>query len=408
MQQDSPQLNIQQSEDQLLRSVRAVMRVEEVTHGSPGDDFVVRFRGKILGDSEAAYERLNPVFSKQGMTLLFREEDSEHFVQGIPELEKPKPSNPSINVLLFILTLFSVLTAGVLYSLEDIAIIEERGLILGILSQIPIGIPFAFSLLSILLAHEFGHYLAARYHKVPVSLPYFLPFPVSLFGTLGAFIKLKAPPRNRNAILDIGIAGPLAGMAVAIPILFLGLVLSEVKPLPPTAFAMQGTTLEGNSLLYLGAKFIVTGQLLPAPADYAGLNPVLYWIRYFFLGLPTPIGGTDILLHPIAWAGWAGLLVTALNLIPAGQLDGGHVMYVLLGQKVRRTWPFIVVLLIGLGVVWSGWYLWAAMIFFMGRTHVQPLNEITPLDNRRKWIAIFGLLVFILVFTPVPLRSFLN
>jgi membrane-associated protease RseP (regulator of RpoE activity) len=395
-------------EDRLLSSVRSVMRVDEVTYGRPEDGFIAKFRGQLLGDSEQAYERLEPSFSSNGLTLLFRRDDDEHIILGIKGIEKPKPSNPLINLALFGFTLVTVLFAGVLYGLEDDSLFQEHGLILGALLQLPRGIPFAASLLAILLAHEFGHYLAARYHKTPVTLPYFLPFPGSLFGTLGAFIRLKSLPKNRKVILDIGIAGPLAGLVVAVPILILGLFLSEVHSLPLNAFDMRNSTLEGNSILYLAAKFLVTGEFLPAPIDYGGLGPVLYWVRYFFLGTPTPFGARDVLLHPVAWAGWAGLLVTALNLIPAGQLDGGHIMYVLLGKNVRRLWPIIVVTLLALGTVWSGWYLWAGMIFFLGRVHIQPLDDITPLDSQRKALAIFGLIVFLLVFTPIPLKSFIG
>jgi membrane-associated protease RseP (regulator of RpoE activity) len=153
-------------------------------------------------------------------------------------------------------------------------------------------------------------------------------------------------------------------------------------------------------------KFIVFGQWLPEPQNFQGIAPIIYWFRYFFTGRPVPFGGVDVLLHPIAWAGWAGLLVTALNLIPAGQLDGGHVLFVLVGQKARAVVPFILVFLLVLGTVWSGWWLWAFLIFFLGRVFAEPLDQITPLDGRRKAVAIFGLLVFFLVFTPVPLSMF--
>jgi len=273
-----------------------------------------------------------------------------------------------------------------------------------VLRSIPAGAPFALGLMAILLAHEFGHYFAARYHKTAVSLPYFLPFPGSTFGTMGAFEQLKEPPRNRRVLLDIGLAGPLAGLVVALPVLLIGLALSSIERLPASSAAAVGAGLEGNSLLYLAAKYAVTGELLPAPDSYGGVAPVVYWARYLLLGLPLPFGARDVILHPLAWAGWAGLLVTALNLIPAGQLDGGHLLYVLLGRRAARIVPFIVVALAGLGVVWSGWWLWAALIYFLGRKHAQPLDEITPLDPRRRAFAVLGLVIFVLVFTPVLLR----
>jgi membrane-associated protease RseP (regulator of RpoE activity) len=218
---------------------------------------------------------------------------------------------------------------------------------------------------------------------------------------MGAFIQLKEPPKNKRILLDIGIAGPLAGLVVVIPILLYGLSLSSIDRL---ALAPgQGLQLEGNSILYLLSKYAVFGQLLPAPASYDGLSPLLYWVRYFFTGQPLPMGGTDVLLHPVAWAGWAGLLVTALNLIPAGQLDGGHIMYVLVGKRMRVFLPFILIALFLLGLVWSGWWLWALLLLLLGRLHAEPLDQITSLDPGRRSIAILGLIIFVLVFTPVPL-----
>jgi Zn-dependent protease len=390
----------------LLPAVRQVMSVHEVTTGGAQQGFAARFRGRFFVDTEQAYNTLEPTFSREEVLLVTRSEGEEHVVLAMPGLIRPKASNPWINVLLFLLTLLSMLMAGVLYGYEGPVEVSLGQLLLNILNQLPRGLPFAVSLLAILLAHEFGHYLAARYHNTAVTLPYFLPFPGSPFGTLGAFIQLKQPPRNRKALLDIGLAGPLAGLIVAIPILLYGLSLSEIGTLPTRPLEALGQGLEGNSILYLGAKYLITGELLPAPVDYGGVSPVLYWIRYIFIGLPIPFGGRDVMLHPIAWAGWAGLLVTALNLIPAGQLDGGHALYVLLGRRAARVWPVIVVALILLGLVWPGWYLWAGLIFFLGRTYAQPLDEVTSIDGRRKALAVFGLVLFVLIFMPVPVRGF--
>jgi membrane-associated protease RseP (regulator of RpoE activity) len=304
------------------------------------------------------------------------------------------------------LTLLSVLLAGTMYGYQGPVPENMSELFLFSIREIDRGIPFAASMLAILLAHEFGHYLAARYHKTAVSLPYFIPFPFSPLGTLGAAIRLKEPPKNKRVLLDIGLAGPLAGLVVAIPILIVGLSLSEMGTLPLTPEGWQNTSLEGNSVLYLALKYLVKGRLLPAPVDYGGVEPILYWVRYFFIGLPLPSGGLDVLMHPLAWSGWAGLLVTALNLIPAGQLDGGHIIYVLFGRRAVKLVPFIIVALVILSIFWWGWLLWAGLIFFLGRIYAQPLDDITPLDSRRKALAIFGLIVFVLVFTPIPLMGF--
>ncbi|MDI6814413.1 MAG: site-2 protease family protein, partial [Desulfitobacteriaceae bacterium] len=333
----------------------------------------------------------------------------QHAVYLVPLLTDAKPSRMGLNLILFILTVLSVIIAGVLYSLGGQELpVNPRGFadwLLAIRASLSNGIAFAASLLAILLAHEFGHYLVGRAHGEQVTLPYFLPFPFSAFGTLGAFINMKAPPKNKRALLDISLAGPLAGLAVAFPILILGLSLSKISVLPSSPHSGVGIQVEGNSILYLFAKWIVYGKLLPQPISYGGLPEWLYWLRYIFTGRPFPYGGTDVLLHPVAWAGWAGLLVTSLNLIPAGQLDGGHVTYVLLGKKAPRLLPLVLGALVLLGLFWNGWWIWAVLVFTLGRQYAEPLDQITELDATRRAVAYFAILLFILVFIPVPLLS---
>jgi membrane-associated protease RseP (regulator of RpoE activity) len=331
---------------------------------------------------------------------------------GVDGLVRPGPSDSRINIALFVITFLSVIYTGVVFANVSTysATVPQPNLSTtqGVISFILGGLPFGLALMAILLAHEFGHYLAARHHKTSVTLPYFLPLPppLSPLGTLGAFIRLKSLPKNRKHLLDIGLAGPLAGFVVAVPILLVGIYLSKVMPLPAGPSSAGQMMMEGNSLLYLAAKYVIKGQLLPAPVSFGGLAPVMYWLRYFFSGSPIPYGGQDIIIHPLAWAGWAGLLVTALNLLPAGQLDGGHLVYVLFGRKVSLAWPIIVVALVGMGFIWSGWWIWAALVFFLGRTHAEPLDEITPLDPGRRLLALLGLAIFVLTFTPVPLVLF--
>jgi membrane-associated protease RseP (regulator of RpoE activity) len=186
---------------------------------------------------------------------------------------------------------------------------------------------------------------------------------------------MKAPVTNRRVMLDIGAAGPIAGFVVAIPVLILGLSLSQIEPLPLD----KPYSMEGNSLIYLLVKYAVFGRWLPS-------------------------NGVDVFIHPVAFAGWVGLLVTSLNLLPVGQLDGGHILYSLLGDQARRfTWPIILILvLLGL-VAWPGWFMWAFLVFLFGQGHPGPLDGITRLDTRRKVVAVAVLLVFVLTFTPVPL-----
>lgn len=391
-------------DDSLTPLVKQIMRVEDVTWGQDQEKYIVRYRGTILGDISSAYDKLATNLRDKDITPLFRKEEGHHAVVLIKGVVRPTASNPWINLLLFVATVLSVVFIGSILHYSPPNSNDFAVLLPSILHALGLGLSFALSLLAILVAHEFGHYLAARHHGTAVTLPYFIPMPLPPFGTMGAFIRLKEPPKNKRILLDIGIAGPLAGLVVAIPILFLGLYLSNLDRLPLTAAA--GVSLEGNSILYLLAKYIVFGQWLPHPGSYGGLNPLLYWIRYFFTGMPVPFGGTDVMLHPVAWAGWAGLLVTALNLIPAGQLDGGHVLYVLFGGKAKLLLPFILTALVVLGTVWPGWWLWAFLIFLLGRVYAEPLDQITTLDTNRRAVALLGLVIFILVFTPVPLSIF--
>jgi membrane-associated protease RseP (regulator of RpoE activity) len=390
--------------DSLNTMIMRHLQVDDITWGEGPRDFIVRYRGKLYSeDTETAYNQLTEALKPMGITPLFQWDDNRHAIILVSGKPTPRPSNSWINLILFLVTLISVILAGAIYTYEGSPDESTITILLNILTQLWRGIPFAIALLAILSAHEFGHYIAGRFHKTAVTLPYFIPFPLSPLGTMGAFINMKEPPKNKRILLDIGIAGPLAGLIVAIPILLLGLSLSKVEPLPINPPDGQILQLEGNSILYLLSKFLVFNQLLPSPASYGAIPPLLYWIRYFFTGQPVPLGGVDVMLHPIAWAGWAGILVTALNLLPVGQLDGGHIAYVLLGRKTKTMFYIILFAVVLLGIFWSGWWLWAVLLVVFGRSHAEPLDQITTLDSKRKALAILTLVVFILVFTPVPL-----
>jgi hypothetical protein len=391
--------------DTLTPLVRRVMQIESTTWGTQKQKFLVRYQGDLVLDSETAYDQLAAALRPHQVTPLFRVESERHTILLLEGIIEPKPSNPVVNLVLLVLTILSVLLAGALYDYSGPVSDDAFVMIQYVLANLWQGWPFAVSLLAILLAHEFGHYLAARYHKSAVTLPYFIPFPMSVFGTMGAFIRLKSPPKNKNILHDIGAAGPYAGLVIAIPVLIYGLYTSDLNVLPKEL--VQGQGFEGNSIFYLLTKFAVFGEWLPRPESYQGISPIFYWIRYFFTGSPLPSGGLDVTLNQVAWAGWAGLLVTALNLIPAGQLDGGHLLYVLFGRNARKLVPVILAVLFFLGFVWLGWWLWAGIIFFMGRFHAEPLDQITPLEPRRKYVAAFGLVLFVLLFMPVPLITVL-
>ncbi len=377
------------------------MAIDHLIRGGSQDDFVMRFIGDLTQPSEAAYDHLSNSLSPSQITAWFRSVDDKVEVTLRKTIIRAEPPKRYINYLLFLVTFISILFAGILtvYDGPD----TTNFVLIWSYSKLHLGEAFAFaiSLLSILTAHEFGHYFAARYHNTKVTLPFFVPFPLSPFGTMGAFIQLLEPPKNKKVLLDIGLAGPLAGLLVTVPVLIIGLSLSAVDQLPavlPDQFAF-----EGNSLFYLALKYLIHGKWLPEPASFGGVLPILYWVRYFFTGYPIPAGGLDVIIHPVAWAGWAGLLVTSLNLIPAGQFDGGHLIYSLYGKKLKWLRPLTLVILVILGFLWPGWWVWAFMILLLGNRFAEPLDEITQLDPTRKIIARLGLVIFFLIFMPIPL-----
>lgn len=264
------------------------------------------------------------------------------------------------------------------------------------------GPSFAATLMGILLCHELGHYLTGRRRGVDVSLPYFIPMPPQFtFGTLGAVIGMRKPISDRNALFDVGAAGPVAGLVVAIPLLVVGLVLSPLGPTKPDDM------IEGNSVLYALLKYAVFGRWLPSD-------------------------GVDVQLHPMAFAGWVGLLITMINLMPVGQLDGGHVARAALGESHERWSARLHLALPGVGLVVGGvmfalavraghgvldglwyahygvapWLVWAALLLWMrsraGEYH-PPVGE-APLDPRRRRYALAMLVIFFLIATPVPFR----
>jgi membrane-associated protease RseP (regulator of RpoE activity) len=383
--------------DQFTPIVSRYLRIDKQDWGDEKKRYLVHYTGQLFSqDSAAAYDQLAEALRPLHVTPLFRVEKNRQAIILINGTIQLKPTKIWGNVVFFGLTVVSVLFVGATYGTGVVSLPNTLNSWINFIIS---GWPYAVALLAILVCHEFGHYLAGRYHKTIVTLPFFIPIPIG-FGTLGAFIQLKEPPKNRRILLDIGIAGPLAGLVVAIPFLIYGLIHSPLEQLPTQLSLLPG--LEGNSILYLLLKFITKGLLLPHPATYGSVNPIFYWISYFFTGRPLPAGGMDVALNPIAWAGWVGLLVTSLNLIPAGQLDGGHIMYVLLGKRTSTLLPFILVSLVLLSFFYQGWLLWAFLILLLGRFHAEPLDEITPLDPKRRLLAIFGIIVFILVFIPIP------
>ncbi|ASJ03132.1 metalloprotease [Thermococcus profundus] len=288
-----------------------------------------------------------------------------------------KPDNPKIGIVLFLLTLLSTLWAGYVLAIGHIATLDHYG-IPGYKNPYVTAVAFSLSVLAILGTHEMGHKIAATLHNVKSTFPYFIPFP-NLLGTLGAVIRVKSPVPTKNAAIDLGVSGPLAGIIVAIPVTAIGLRLSVV--VPSSAVPQTGKGL------------------------YMGTNLLFTLIERLVLGLNGSSGDYVVFLHPVAIAGWVGILVTFLNLIPAVQLDGGHIARAFLGEKTHRYFTFAIALgLILLSYLWSGWLIWGLLVLFIGSAgNPGALDEVTPASPGRKVLAILAALLFILCATPVPL-----
>lgn len=277
-------------------------------------------------------------------------------------LEKPKALVP---IILFIITLITTTTSGALY--EGINPIKDP---MGLIK----GLPFSASLLLILGTHELGHYFASRSHRVVTTLPYFIPGPpfFLMIGTFGAVIRIKSPIETKKALVDIGAAGPLAGFAVAIIVVFIGLQLSWIIPVPEGVINVN----LGSSLMFSFIEHLVFGQVAE---------------------------GYDVFLHPVAFAGWIGMLVTCLNLLPIGQLDGGHILYAIFNKQHRTVSIMTICTLLAFGTLaWKGWLVWGVLVTIIGIWHPPTLDYDMPLDPRRKVVGLVTLLVFILTFTPTP------
>ena len=256
------------------------------------------------------------------------------------------------------------------------------------MAELSAGLPFGLTFVGILLAHELGHYFTARRHDVAVSLPYFIPFPpyFSLVGTLGAFIRIRSRIPRRSVLFDIGIAGPVASFLLSLPVLLVGLRLSHVVP-------------GDEGRLY---PFLV--EFLSEPV-WIGSSALLQAAAT--LAVPGFESGSAVLLHPLAFAGWLGIFVTALNLLPLGQLDGGHILYALVGPRQRAIGTAFLLLLLPLGFVWWGWWIWGGVVLFLGRgrvAHPPVAQEDEPLGRGRAILGWASLALLLVSFSPAPLR----
>ncbi len=316
------------------------------------------------------YDALQQRAHAAGLTVYVRGTNQPNeleliYMAGLPPATTTRPF---LALGLLLATILSCLAAGALYQGVDIVQFPW---------QIAAGIPFAATILGILATHELGHYLVGKRWDAPVSLPYFIPLPppLSFTGTMGAVIIQREPMRNRRVLFDVGLAGPIAGLCVAVPLLFYGLSISTVAP-PPTGGYMQ----EGNSAFYLLAKLIMFGKILPAD-------------------------NLDVQLSDVAFAAWIGLLVTMFNLLPIGQLDGGHVAYAVFGRYAHYVAYGAIAFCVLLGVfVDNTWLVWGVIATFANPRHPAPYDDVTPIGLWRILMACLTFVVLLFLLTPVPIR----
>jgi len=280
-----------------------------------------------------------------------------------PQPPRQRP-NYYTHIMLFLMTLVTTVVAGMVW--EGLHPIEQ-------ISQFYRGLPYALTLLTILFFHEMGHYLTARYYGMDVTLPYFLPAPPPLIiGTFGAFIRMKSPARNRRALLYIGAAGPIAGFCVALPAMIYAYATASVVP------------------------------VTPSPGSFSLAEPLL--LQFIGRAILGPIQeGHAIHLSSVGLAAWFGIFVTVLNLLPMGQLDGGHIIYAMLGPYARYVSWAVVCLLLVLGFFFLGWFVWAVLGWLTSRRPQLVLDPSTPLDRRSFVIAGIALVIFVLCFMPIPI-----
>ncbi len=372
----APASDAEPTEDKAVRADPALVRsVEDIfkplSQYASGEMTIVE--GRLLTAPDNAYPVLKERFTNAGFKTYLQEDDAGRTLLILAPLlsqpEKTKSALPWLNFVLFVATLLTTTWAGAAHQGVDIWAEPQK---------FAVGLPYALALMLILGFHELGHYFTARVHGMKVTLPYFIPVPFAL-GTFGAFIQMKSSTENRRALFDVGVSGPLAGLVIAIPALLIGLKYSTIVMGSAEVGIMEGGASVGSSVLFaLLAKLALEGAITE---------------------------GHQLILHPLAFAGWLGLLVTALNLLPIGQLDGGHIAHALFGRKKGDTIGTVALFslfLLGL-FVWSGFLMWAIIAFFIaGTKSAPPLNDLSPLDSRRVAIGAFAFILLFLILMPVP------
>jgi len=355
----------------LSRGLEDLFRAKE--HEARG--LILRWGGDLLVTPGHALPIIEARFKPYGYTPFLRRAGGLTWIEAVPLAAVVSRRRPVVNLVLFLLTAVSTFAAGAL-PIGAIPFVNFDPLTNPV--HVLHGIAFAGTLLAILVTHEFGHYFTARSYGASVSLPYFIPAPPPfLFGTLGAIINMRSPARDRNSLFDIAVAGPLAGLAVALPALWIGLRWSRVGVIPE-----GGNVSFGDSLLTALATYLHFG---PIPDNH------------------------DVFIHPVALAAWVGLFVTALNLFPVGQLDGGRIAYALFGSRHRAVSIATLGVLLGLGIALrsGNWIVFAALVFLLvGFRHAPPLDDLTPLSPGRYVVGVFCLILLIVLIPPVPIQIF--
>jgi Zn-dependent protease len=360
------------SEDRIRLLMSEIQPFLSVNGWNAADD-IVQFEGSLRTDPANAISKINQKLGAWQLRAILTESEQDQVrVTLLPTAgEEPaqKESNWWLHGILLVLTLATTTWAGALQ--QGVNILQHP-------TNFTVGLPYSIGLLLILGAYELGHYFAARHHRIRVTPPYFIPAPFAL-GTFGAFISMRGLVRDRRALFDVAVAGPLAGLVFAIPALLLGLQYSRVvTDDAPIGFAHGGVEIGSSFLMAFLSKL----ALGPAAAE-----------------------GHALILHPLAFAGWLGLLLTALNLLPIGQLDGVHIAHALFGSRRARTISIVALVSLFLLAffVWPGLMMWAFIVFFIAGTGETPAaNDLTPLDPPRQALGYFAFVLLALILVPVP------
>ncbi|MGZ4964000.1 MAG: site-2 protease family protein [Limisphaerales bacterium] len=362
----SPMLPRTLMPEEIPPTVHEILDVKEAV----ADDEVQVFRGHLRENSEAAFERLKQDYAGRATPLLQQDPVYGSAIFLAPEMTQPvaqeRPVRIWLHWSLFALTLLTTTAAGA--TQEGADIFHDP-------ASLAVGIPYSIALLAILGFHELGHYFTARHYHINVTPPFFIPVPFAL-GTFGAFIKMRSAPENRRSLFDVAVAGPFAGLVLAIPALIIGLKHSAVLPSAPDGEQVLGGLVSSSILFMTIAKFVLGDQLAQ---------------------------GNLLQLAPLAFAGWLGLLVTALNLLPIGQLDGGHIARGMFGTRAGGWVSQLAMFcLFVLALIEPQYLFWALIVFFVARRVSPPMNDVTRINAGRMWLGALAFLILALIIIPMP------